>query len=155
MLFRIILLNRINFNPVSLIHWDSSISTQNGIVYLGYRCRVCKNVEIMADGGEIRIGKYCFVNRNTMICSHDKITIEEGTTIGPNVCIYDHDHDKEKKFISEPIMIGKNVWIGANVTILKGVHIGDSAVIGAGAVVTKDVPANSTVGGVPARVLLV
>ena len=51
----------------------------------------------------------------------------------------------------EPIHIGKNVWIGANATILPGVSIGDGAIIAAGAVVSKDVPENSVVGGVPAR----
>lgn len=48
-------------------------------------------------------------------------------------------------------MLGKNVWVGSNATILQGVTIGDNAVIGAGAVVTKDVAANAIVGGVPAR----
>lgn len=50
-----------------------------------------------------------------------------------------------------PIVLGKNVWVGSNATILQGVTIGDNAVIGAGAVVTKDVAANAIVGGVPAR----
>lgn len=52
-----------------------------------------------------------------------------------------------------PIHIGRNVWIGANATVLPGVTIGDHAVIAAGAVVTKDVPANTVVGGVPAKVI--
>ena len=51
----------------------------------------------------------------------------------------------------KPVVIGKRVWIGANVTILPGVTIGDNAIVGAGAVVTKDVPANIIVGGVPAK----
>ena len=50
-----------------------------------------------------------------------------------------------------PIILGRNVWVGSNATILQGVTIGDNAVIGAGAVVTKDVEANTIVGGVPAR----
>ena len=52
-----------------------------------------------------------------------------------------------------PIVLGKKVWVGSNATILQGVTIGDNAVIAAGAVVTKDVPANTIVGGVPARVI--
>lgn len=52
-----------------------------------------------------------------------------------------------------PIHIGKNVWMGANVTILPGVTVGDRAIIAAGAVVTKDVPANKVVAGVPAKVI--
>ena len=71
------------------------------------------------------------------------IEVEEGVTIGPNVCIYDHDHISAGGFVAKPIRIGKNAWIGANVTILKGVTIGSAAVIGAGTVVTKDVPSNT------------
>ena len=52
-----------------------------------------------------------------------------------------------------PIVLGKNVWVGSNSTILQGVTIGDNAVVGAGAVVTKDVPENTIVGGVPAKVI--
>ena len=55
--------------------------------------------------------------------------------------------------MTQPIIIGNHVWIGMNVTILKGVRIGDGAIVAAGAVVTKDVPENTLVGGVPARVL--
>ena len=52
-----------------------------------------------------------------------------------------------------PIVLGKNVWVGSNSTILQGVAIGDNAVVAAGAVVTKNVPANVVVGGVPARII--
>ena len=52
-----------------------------------------------------------------------------------------------------PIHIGKRVWIGSNATVLPGVTIGDGAVVAAGAVVTRDVPANTVVGGVPAKVI--
>ena len=55
--------------------------------------------------------------------------------------------------IPAPIIVGKNVWIGSNSTILQGVSIGDGAIVAAGAVVTKDVPANSIVGGIPAKLI--
>lgn len=55
--------------------------------------------------------------------------------------------------VATPVTIGNDVWIGGNVTILPGVNIGDKAVIAAGAVVTKDVPANTVAGGVPAKVI--
>ena len=75
-----------------------------------------------------------------------------------NLVIVDHDHKYSSsgitgELVSNEINIGNNVWCGANVTILKGVHIGDGAVIAAGAVVNRDVPAHTVVGGVPARVL--
>ena len=73
------------------------------------------------------------------------ITIGNGVTIGPNVCIYDHDHDIKNKggCVLSDVKINDNTWIGSNVTILKGVTIGEHCVIGSGAIVTKDVPANT------------
>ena len=86
-----------------------------------------------------------------MIVAHELISIGERTTVGPNVLIYDHDHafgakkmDSETKFITAPIEIGRNVWIGAGTIILKGVKIGDNAVIAAGSIVTKNVEKNTT-----------
>ena len=66
-----------------------------------------------------------------------------------------HDLDPYKRgnMVIKPIKIGKRVWIGAHATILSGVTVGDNSIIAAGAVVTKDVPANSVVGGVPAKVI--
>lgn len=69
---------------------------------------------------------------------------------GHNVLVFDHDHNASDGFASpnnfdlNVVMIGKNVWIGANSVILKGVRIGDNSIIAAGSVVTKDVP-NSTI----------
>ena len=72
------------------------------------------------------------------------IRIADGVTVGPNVCVYDHDHCiGGKGFVSSEVIIGENVWIGAGAIILKGVHIGAGAVIAAGSTVTKDVPENT------------
>lgn len=99
-----------------------------------------------------------FINRNSMIVSMEKIFIGSGVTIGPNVCIYDHDHNigrrkGEETFCSSPVIIKQNAWIGANVVITRGVTIGKNSVIAAGAVVTSDVQENCIVGGVPAKVI--
>ena len=92
-----------------------------------------------------RLGKNIFINRNCCIVSHESIEIHDGVTIGPNCCIFDHDHDVKHKgeFISKPIVIGENTWIGAGVIILKGVNIGKNSVIAAGSIVIKDVPDNT------------
>ena len=134
---------RINFNLVSFVSPYSSLKTTKGMIKLGKLTAVRANTEICASDGKIILGNRCFVNRNCMIVAHEKITIGDGTTIGPNVCIYDHDHNYKKigqnDFISKPISIGKNVWIGAGAIIMKGVEIGDGAVIAAGTVVKKNI----------------
>lgn len=79
---------------------------------------------------------------------HDRVIIGSGTEIGPGVMIFDHDHDvkeyslKQNHYITDEIVIGENVWIGANVTILRGSHIGDNSIVGAGAVLKGNYPEN-------------
>ena len=85
------------------------------------------------------------------------IEIGDGALIGHNVVLATINHDlnpkENRKNHYAPIKIGAHVWIGSNATVLPGVTIGDWAVVAAGAVVTRDVPAMTVVGGVPARVL--
>ena len=75
--------------------------------------------------------------------------------IGPNVTVVTDNHDLQNRMVllCRPVHIGKNVWIGACAGIMPGVTIGDNAVIAGGAVVVKDVEANTVVGGNPARVI--
>jgi acetyltransferase-like isoleucine patch superfamily enzyme len=97
-----------------------------------------------------------FINENVQITAGDIIEIGEGATIGRDVVIRSFDgHTIQRPGykISEPIKIGKHVWIGQGAKILKGVTIGDGAIIASGAIVTKDVPAHSIVAGVPAKVI--
>ena len=85
------------------------------------------------------------------------MTLGDGCQIGHNVVFATLNHglapEERVSTRPAPIRLGKNVWVGSNATILQGVTIGDNAVVGAGAVVTKDVPANMVVGGVPARII--
>ncbi len=120
---------------------------KNGQIIFNGRLHSEKNSLIsVKDGGKLICGNL-YINRNSMIVCRECICIGDGTTIGPNVVIYDHDHDIENigQLKKEKVEIGKNVWIGAGVIILKGVTIGDNAVVAAGTTVSKDVPANTVV----------
>lgn len=103
----------------------------------------------ISDGAELRLGTG-FINNNSKISCFEKITIGDDVKISEDVMIRDSDNHtiiREGYLKTAPIHIGNHVWIGARATILKGVTIGDGAVIAAGAVVTKDVPPASLVGG--------
>ena len=108
-------------------------------------------------GKNIAVGKRVFINSGCCFQDQGGITIEEGVLIGHNVVLATINHalEPEKNRINcyAPIHIGKHVWIGSNAVILPGVTIGDWAVVAAGAVVTKDVPARTVVGGSPARII--
>jgi acetyltransferase-like isoleucine patch superfamily enzyme len=108
-------------------------------------------------GKNIHVGKRVFFNSGCKFQDHGGITIGDGALIGHHVVMatLNHSEDPERRgnLRPAPIHIGKNVWIGSNATILPGVTIGDGAIVGAGAVVTRDVPENMIVVGVPARVL--
>ena len=83
------------------------------------------------------------------------MTLGDGCMIGHNVVFATLNHEldpaRRAEMTPAPIVLGHNVWVGSNATILQGVTIGDGAVVAAGAVVTRDVPAATVVGGVPAR----
>ena len=103
-----------------------------------------KNAIIRSSSGDLLIGKNVYINRNCNIISHEEIKIGNRVTIGPNVCIYDHDHNYKSKetngeYVTKSINIGDNVWIGANCIITKGVTIGANSVIAAGTIITKDI----------------
>ena len=106
-------------------------------------------------GKNIHVGEDVFINACCHFQDHGGVTLGDGCQIGHNVVFATLNHglapEERVSTIPAPIVLGKNVWVGSNATILQGVTIGDNSVIGAGAVVTKDVPANTVVGGVPAK----
>ena len=108
-------------------------------------------------GKNLHIGKNVFINSGCRFQDQGGITIGDGALIGHNVVMatLNHSEDPETRgnLHPAPIHIGRNVWIGASATILPGVTIGDGAIVGAGSVVTRDVPENMIVTGVPARIL--
>lgn len=106
-------------------------------------------------GKNITVGNHVFFNSGCNFQDQGGITIDDGALIGHNVVLATLNHcmipEQRANLEPAPIHIGKNVWIGANAIVLPGVTIGDGAVIAAGAIVTKDVPANTIAGGVPAK----
>ena len=108
-------------------------------------------------GSNISLGARVFLNFNCVILDVVSVSIGDGMQIGPAVQIYAADHPRDPAVrrsgleFGRPVRIGCNVWIGGGAIILPGLAIGDDALIGAGSVVTRDVPAGTTVAGNPAR----
>lgn len=109
-------------------------------------------------GIDIRVGRNVFINQNCTIYDLGGVDIGDDVMIGPNVSIITSGHPLEPSrrrsgVTAAPIVIGRNVWIAAGATIIGGVTVGENSVVAAGAVVTRDVPPNVLVAGVPATVI--
>ncbi|RYF60600.1 MAG: sugar O-acetyltransferase [Cytophagaceae bacterium] len=108
-------------------------------------------------GRSIRLGKNVFINHACSFLDIGGITIEDDVQIGPSVNLTSENHpldpNDRKTVLLQPIVIKRNAWIGAGATILPGVTIGENSIVAAGAVVSRDVPPNTVVAGVPARVV--
>lgn len=147
------------FNAISAT--DPAAQTAKIREILGHAGR---NVSFQANfncdnGRNISVGDNFLSNYNLTILDIVPVKIGDNVMIGPNVDIYTVNHPltatgrREALAKGYPVTIGNDVWIGGKVTITPGVTIGDNVVVAAGAVVTKDVPANTLVGGVPAKVI--
>ncbi|MFH6971244.1 sugar O-acetyltransferase [Flavobacterium petrolei] len=106
-------------------------------------------------GENIHIGKNVFVNHACTFMDRGGITVEDNVLIGPKANLITTNHpinpSERRATISQPIVIKKGAWIGVGATILPGVTIGENSIVAAGAVVSKDVPDNTIVGGIPAK----
>lgn len=118
------------------------------------KCHIADHITLrLAGKGELIIKTGTSISQQTIITCHDKIEIGNNVMIGPNVTIYDHDHNFRKGVLMNhtggyttlPIVIEDNVWLGSNVIVLKGVRIGEGSVVASGSLVTKDIPAQSIV----------
>jgi acetyltransferase-like isoleucine patch superfamily enzyme len=143
---------------------------------LGARCKVerpwCVKVgkrfhaedgvylKIVSDKASLTFGDFVFVGRGSEFDVIQEISVGDNTVIAPGCFITDHNHGlsptrriDQQACVADPVTIGTDVWLGANVVVVAGVKIGDGAVVGANAVVTRDVPSMAIVAGVPARSL--
>lgn len=105
----------------------------------------------------VSVGKNVYINHACSMLALGTITIEDDVLIGPKVNLITEGHptdpSRRKALEVKPVVIKKNAWLGAGVTILAGVTVGENSIVAAGAVVNKDVPDNSIVGGIPAKVI--
>ncbi len=117
-------------------------------IFTGFQISIHNDAKLILGSG--------YINASCKINCLSKIEIGEGVAISDFVIIRDSDNHvlvRDGYQMTSPIRIGNHVWIGTRAMVLKGVTVGDGAVIAAGAIVTKDVPPRSLVGGVPARVI--
>jgi maltose O-acetyltransferase len=124
----------------------------------GYNVRIWEGVQIDKPSMLV-IGNNVSINRGGCLNANGGILIGNDVLIGPNVILYSQNHRydlvgikyNKQGYELKKTTIGNNVWIAANVVVLPGVTIGDNSIVAAGSVVTKDIPKNTLVGGVPAK----
>lgn len=108
-------------------------------------------------GRHTKIGKNVFINFDCVFLDLGGITIEDNVLVAPKVSLLSEGHPvtpgNRATLTTGHIHIKKNAWIGAGATIMQGVTIGENAIVAAGAVVSKDVPDNVIVGGIPAKII--
>ena len=135
-------------------------ATDGGRISLGGDVRVGRNSDLLAKFGTLQIGPRCHIGAGAVFVARDRIVVGADCLIAEYVVLRDQNHriapgqlTRETGFDTAPIEIGENVWIGTKATILAGVTIGRNSVVAAHAVVTRDVPENTVVAGVPARIV--
>lgn len=124
--------------------------SKDGKLAIGYHFSSLNRCRFLISGGELTIKDNVGLNTNCIIACHEKIVIGNNVEFGPNVCVYDHDHDfraegglKAARFKTAPVVIGDGTWVGANTIILRGTKIGNDCVIGAGSIVSGSIPDGS------------
>lgn len=117
--------------------------------------------KIRCHEGNVEIGPKTVLGQECTISAYRKVRIGAECVIADRTMFIDFDHGvveverpiRHQGIYTEEVIVGSNVWVGYGACVLRGVRVGDNAIIGTNSVVTKDVPANAVVGGVPARVL--
>ena len=135
--------------------------SRRGRVRFGRFVWIGDRTKIRCHEGEVEIGRKTVMGQECTISAYQRVRIGEQCVIADRAMFIDFDHGvveverpiRLQGIYKRDVEVGSNVWIGYGACILRGVRVGDNAVVGTNSVVTKDVPANAVVGGVPARVL--
>ena len=154
---------RLSLAPgLGLIGRQSSLclESKGAVMSLGRHPIIAEHVELKSYAS-LEIGDHFTINPYSRIVCKERILIGSNVLIARFVTILDHDHayafDGDQlsfsDFVTAPVNVGNNVWIGDKVTILKGVTIGDNVVLGANSLVSRDIPSNCIAAGNPCRVL--
>ena len=134
---------------------------KKGTIHFGRFVWIGDGSKIRCHEGEVEIGRKTVIGQECTISAYQRVKIGEQCVIADRAMFIDFDHGvveverpiRLQGIYKRDVVVGSNVWIGYGACVLRGVSIGDNAVIGTNAVVTKDVPANAVVGGIPARVI--
>jgi acetyltransferase-like isoleucine patch superfamily enzyme len=153
---------RITIHPSSEISMRSVIRTDGGgSISIGKNCEIHPFAMVLTYGGDIHIGDNCSVNPFAIVYGHGGVRIGNGVRIAAHTVIIPANHNPPSEGVplhmsgtrGKGIVIDDDVWLGTGARILDGVHISRHAIVGAGSVVTKSVPENATVAGVPALLI--
>jgi len=161
-----IFITYIHFFFIKIFHWknfafyglnvfspftDIDIRGSGEICFNGVKTRSGSKIKVR-NNAKLTINKGSSLNYGCMIVCREKVEIGKNVQFGPNVLIYDHDHNfrikdglKRLDYITSPVVIGDNVWVGANTVILRGTTIGDNCVIGAGSVISGKFASDSII----------
>lgn len=154
MIYKLIYYNRLYFRSFPKITGLKLYINNRSCLSIGNNLSGRSNVTIrILNDGKVEIGDNVFFNDFCSLNCMKNICIKDNCIFGPNVMIFDHNHDKNNfnDFEAKKVTIGSNCWIGANVIILNGVTIGENTIIGAGSIVTKNISSNVIAVGVPCR----
>jgi acetyltransferase-like isoleucine patch superfamily enzyme len=145
--------SRIKFNIFKKIYFGKSINVEvkkDSFLTIGENFITRNFCNLKVTGGRLKIGKNVFMNNGVSINCHQEIEIGDNTIFGEGIKVYDHDHRIENEmlyrdsgYVKKKVKIGKNVWIGSNVVVLKGSIIGENCVIGAGSIVRGEIEENT------------
>jgi acetyltransferase-like isoleucine patch superfamily enzyme len=134
---------------------------RKGEIRFGRFVWIGDGTKIRCHEGVVEIGDKTVFGQDCTISAYRRVRIGEQCVIADRAMFIDFDHGvveveraiRHQGIYKRDVIVGSNVWIGYNACLLRGVRVGDNSIVGSNSVVTRDVPANAVVGGVPARVI--